>query len=785
MTTRNGSNGYALATLAADLSAGLVVFLVALPLCLGIALASNAPLFSGILAGIVGGILVGPLSGSHTSVSGPAAGLTAVVIAQIAAVGSYEGFLVAVLIAGLLQLLLGAMRAGSIADFVPSSVIKGLLAAIGLILILKQIPHLLGYDADPIGEMSFYQPDRENTFSELLRMFLHFNWGAAMIGVLSIALLTFWERSKLKSLRLPGALVVVLAGVGCNFLFAATGSDLTVGASHLVQVPVAETLAGFFGFLQMPDFTVLSKPAVYTAGVTIALVASLETLLNLEAVDKLDPQRRTSPPNRELLAQGVGNVVAGLIGALPVTSVIVRSSVNINTGAKTKLSAIFHGVLLVLCVAFLPTWLNLIPLASLAAILILTGLKLASPRVFRQMWQAGYEQFLPFVVTVAAILFTDLLMGILIGLGFSVLFILRSNLRRPLNRTLENHIGGEVLHIELGNQVSFLNRVALRNALFEAPRGGHVLIDARSSDYIDSDILSVIREFADETAPARGVQVSLVGFKPHYAQIEDRVRYVDLATRELQESLTPEQVVQILREGNERYRTGQPLTRDVAHLREQAAKERHPLAVILSGSSSRTPVEMLFDAGMGEIFCVRATGNAAFAGTLGSLEYACAVAGAKTILVLGHTDNKAVRMAVESVFQPPSADDGRQCVNLEPILDEIRTSVDRVRIEDWASAPAHVQDAWVDDISRAHVRRTMDRILQQSPVLARLARERRIALVGGIYDIRSGAVDIFDPDGSEVPGLSRHGNGKARDGHRGANAPAALTDAEGRDSKAS
>lgn len=734
------------ATLAADLSAGLVVFLVALPLCLGIALASNAPLFSGILAGIIGGLVVGALSGSQTSVSGPAAGLTAVVAAQIGSLGSFDVFLLAVFLAGALQVMLGVVRAGSIADFVPSSVIRGLLGAIGLIIILKQIPHLVGYDADPLGEMSFAQPDQETTFSELSNVFWEgrIHWGAAVIGMLSLGLLILWERVKpLKNSIVPGPLVAVLTGVGIGVLLSGMGAGWQVDSSHLVQVPVADRLVDFLGFLQLPHFAALADPRVYTAAVTIALVASLETLLNLEAVDKLDPQKRSSPPNRELMAQGAGNMVSGLIGGLPLTSVIVRSSVNINAGGKTKLSALFHGLLLLLCVALVPGWLNLIPLSALAAVLIVTGFKLASPKLFRQMWAAGFEQFLPFVVTVVAILLTDLLVGILIGLGFSILFILRSNLRRPLHRRLERHVFGDVMHIELANQVSFLNRVALRNALAEAPRGGQVLIDARGTDYIDADVLSVIREFETETAPVHGIGVSLVGFKPHYEQIEDRVQFVDFATRDLQESLTPDQVIDILRDGNERFRTGQVLSRDMVHLRAGVADGRHPLAVVLSGSSSRTPVEMIFDVGLGDIFCTRTTGNVAVSSTLGSLEYGCAVAGARAIVVLGHSDNKAVRLAIESAVASEPRSINGDCAHLPEILRDIEHSVDPSWTHDWSKLPMEVQRARVDSVSRAHVLRTIRRIVELSPVLARLAREGRIKIVGGMYDVRSGAVEFF------------------------------------------
>lgn len=532
-------------TFLSDAVAGLVVFLVALPLCLGVALASNAPLFSGILAGIVGGIVVGLLSGSHTSVSGPAAGLTAIVAAQIALLGSFDTFLLAVVIAGVIQIGMGIARAGILSAFFPTSVIKGLLAAIGAILILKQIPHLLGRDTDPEGEMSFVQPDHENTFSEFGELLGGIHPGAAAIGLASFALLMFWDRCRpLKKSVVPSALVVVLLGVGLSQLFHLIGGALLIEGNHLVQVPVSENLAGFFGFLRLPDFSQWSNPAVYTAGLTIAIVATLETLLNLEAVDKLDPQQRESPASRELVAQGIGNLIVGLIGGIPVTSVIVRSSVNINAGGKTRLAAVIHGMLLVVCVMFLPTVLNLIPLSCLAAILLATGIKLISPQLIREMWREGRYQFVPFIVTLVSIVLTDLVIGVTIGLAVSIAFILNSNLRRPLRRIVEKHLGDEVLRIELASQVSFLNRAALERALRSAPRGTHILLDAHNTDYIDPDILSLIREFKEQTAPVLGVQVSLRGFRDRY-HLHDEIQFVDYSTRDLQDKLSSTQVLQI------------------------------------------------------------------------------------------------------------------------------------------------------------------------------------------------------------------------------------------------
>lgn len=578
-----------------DLISGIVVFLVALPLCLGIALASGAELFSGLLAGIIGGLIVGFVSGSHSSVSGPAAGLTAIVSAQITSLGSFEAFLLAVFIGGLLQIGLGVMKAGALSSFFPSSVIKGLLAAIGVILILKQIPHVFGHDSDPEGEMSFVQPDDENTFTELLRIADDVHPGATTIGLLSIVVLVGWGKIKpLKNSIIPAPLVVVLMGVAINLFFKTLGGQWVIEASHLVEVPIARSATEFLGFLTMPDFSQLVNPAVYVGGVTIAIVASLETLLNLEAVDKLDPQKRVSPPSRELIAQGCGNVAAGLLGAIPVTSVIVRGSVNCASGAKTKMSALFHGFLLLVCVGFLPSYLNMIPLSALAAILLVTGFKLASPQLFKQMWSEGRYQFAPFIITLVSIVLTDLLVGILIGLAVSVLFILNSNLRAPIRRIVETRPGGDLTRIALANQVSFLNRAALDSIFNNAEAGTDWLIDATDTDYIDPDVLSLIRDFKDVSGPARGVKVSLKGFRAKY-QLDDETQVADYTTRGSRETVGPDQVLDILREGNRRFSTGNQLSSDLVRQVDAAAQSQTPLAVVLSGIDSRVPAELIFD----------------------------------------------------------------------------------------------------------------------------------------------------------------------------------------------
>ncbi|MBX3427208.1 MAG: bifunctional SulP family inorganic anion transporter/carbonic anhydrase [Pirellulales bacterium] len=732
-----------------DLVAGVVVFLVALPLCLGIALASGAPLFSGIVAGILGGLMVGLLSGSHTSVSGPAAGLTAVVALEIERLGSFEAFLFVVTVAGALQIVLGLLRAGNLSAFFPTSVIHGLLSAIGVILILKQIPHLLGRDADPTGSLTFLQPDKRNTFTELLHLWGEIHEGAIVVGLISLGLMIVSQWKPLKGSLVPMPLVVVLAGAGLKLWFDRLGGEWLIQSSHLVQVPVAGSVREFVGFLAFPDFTQWTNPAAYMAAITVAIVASLETLLNLEAVDKLDPQRRQSPPNRELLAQGAGNVTAGLCGGLPMTSVIVRSSVNVLAGGRTKLATVIHGGLLLVCVALFPTQLNHIPLSCLAAILLYTGYKLANPDLFRKMWSQGRYQFAPFVITMAAIVLTDLLTGVLIGLGVSLTFILHSNLRRPIQRVVEKHASGEVVHLQLANQVSFLNRASLSQTLRNTPPGSHLLIDAVHSDYIDPDILSLVREYKQEIAPAFGVEVSLRGFRSSY-QLEDEIRYVDYSTRELQSKSSPAQVLRFLHEGNERFRTGRHLEYDFRRQRHAAAHGQHPLAVVLSCVDSRMPAEIVFDLGLGDIFCIRIAGNIVGPKILGSMEYGCSVAGAKVVLAIGHTQcgavSSSVQLAAATARGEPIDPLLASCNHLGEVVEEINHSI-AGRIDDFHRRSGdRERAAFVDQVARRNVQRTVAEIYARSRTLRGLVDADRIAIVGAMYDVTTGHIEFLLPD---------------------------------------
>lgn len=483
-----------------DIPAGLVVFLVALPLCLGIALASGAPLFSGIITGMVGGIVVGALSGSQLSVSGPAAGLTVIVLGAITKLGTYETFLLAVVLAGVIQLIFGFLKAGIIGHYFPSSVIKGMLAAIGLILILKQIPHALGYDKDNEGDFDFMQVDGENTFTEIFTAFNFLHPGAILIAAVSLFILIMWERPFLKKYAffklVPGALIAVLTGVAINeWVYPAVAADFMLAGDKLVQLPVAHSPKEFVGQFTMPDFSAFGNIQVYVTAGTIALIASLETLLSLEATDKLDPWKRNSPTNRELKAQGVGNIISGLIGGLPMTAVIVRSSANVNSGGKTKMSAIIHGLFLFGSVAGLATILNRIPLACLAAVLLLVGYKLAKVSLFKAMIKLGWFQFLPFIVTIVAILLTDLLVGIGIGMGLSILFILRNNYKRTYMFDPEKYKAGEPIVIKLHEDVTFINKGSISQLLNHLPEDAHVIIDGSNSVDIDIDVLEIIHDF--------------------------------------------------------------------------------------------------------------------------------------------------------------------------------------------------------------------------------------------------------------------------------------------------
>jgi len=496
-------------TIKNDLPASIVVFFVALPLCLGIALASGAPLFSGLIAGIVGGIVVGSLSGSKIGVSGPAAGLAAIVLTAIGTLGSYENFLVAVVLGGIIQLLFGVLKAGIIGYYFPSSVIKGMLTGIGIIIILKQVPHFFGYDK----AFTLFKVNGESTTTQILNIFDHIQLGSALIGIISLSILLLWDKVLSKKSKIfqiiQGPLVAVVVGI-IFFVATKSQSSLAIGQSHLVNVPIPDNISSFLGQFSFPNFSIITNPEVWIVAFTLALVASLETLLCVEATDKLDPNKNVTPTNRELLAQGTGNIISGMIGGLPITQVIVRSSANIQSGGRSKMSAIIHGFLLLISVMIIPTLLNMIPLSVLAAVLLIVGYKLAKPALFKKMYNLGWKQWVPFNVTVFGIVFIDLLYGIGLGLTVGIVVILIKSYQNShfLHKEGEELNDGRI-KMTLAEEVTFFNKGAILKELDNIPENSYLELDVSKTRYLDNDIIEILDDFAFKAAN-RNITIKLI-----------------------------------------------------------------------------------------------------------------------------------------------------------------------------------------------------------------------------------------------------------------------------------
>lgn len=770
-----------------DLPAGLVVYLVALPLCLGVALASTGSsdlLFSGIIAGIVGGVVVGFFSGSSLGVSGPAAGLVTIVLGAIQVLKpsmeslgyeksrlateaanlnltleqyqaqidseilgvAFSYFLVAVVIAGVLQLIAGFLKAGVIGYYFPSSVIKGMLAAIGIILIMKQIPHALGFDADFMGDESFSQKDGHNTFSEIYYAFKYHSTGAVIISLVSLALLIFFDLKFIKKLELfkflPGALFVVLAGIFINIYFGTNSPELFLDGKHMVNLPVAKSGTEFIGFFTFPDFNALTNPTIYVVAITLTLVASLETLLSVEATDKLDPAKRTTPTNKELKAQGIGNIVSGLIGGLPITQVIVRSSANINSGGKSKTATITHGLILLISVLFIPLYLNLIPLSALAMILILVGYKLSKPSLYYGMLKLGWEQFVPFIATILGVVFTDLLKGIGIGLLFAIYFVLKKNFRNSFRLFSENANGKQKITLRLAEEISFLNKASIKKALEDIPNDSVLVIDGSKSKEIDYDVIERIDEFKEFKAPLKHVQLEVIGvpelkevggFKivQEFKKVVNKMR---TQTKNTQIAMTPELAVNTLKAGNKRFVENLRAHRNLLEQVNETSEAQFPFAVVLSCIDSRTSAELIFDQGLGDIFSVRVAGNVVNEDILGSMEYACKVAGSKLIVVLGHSKCGAIVSACNHV----------KMGNVTALLSKIEPSVEKVSKQ--------YEDVCCDDavqlVADENVHESMRQILYKSPILKELIDSGEIGIVGAMYDIESGKVGFFEEGNS-------------------------------------
>jgi len=729
-----GQNQFSLkGSLKYDAPASLVVFLVSVPLCLGIALASGAPLFSGIISGIVGGLIVAPISNSQLGVSGPAAGLAIIVLTAIQDLGSYEAFLPAIILSGVIQLILGMLRTGIIGYYFPSSVIKGMLSGIGIIIILKQIPHAFGYDADFEGDITFLQADGENTFSELVNMFDFISAGAIIITIVSIIILILWERPFIKkqgfSKIIPGPLVAVAAGIGMNLMFRNI-PGLALKPSHLVSLPVADSLNSFIGHFYLPDFSFFGNKQTYTLAFTIAIVGSLETLLSLEAIDKIDPYKRISSANRELKAQGIGNIVAGLIGGLPITQVIVRSSANMQSGGRTKMAAFLHGLWILLAALIIPRVLNLTPLASLAAILILVGYKLTKPIVFKSIYKLGKSQFIPFVITIIGFIFTDLLVGVGLGLMVAAFFILFNNYKYPYYFNLHDYHKGEIIKIELAEQVSFLNKAGIMDTLNHLPDNSHIVIDASRSKYIHPDILEIFDDFKPN-AELRNIKAEFLNFpkESHPNPVEQFTKIIQM--KKTQAAITPAEAIQMLKDGNARFVSESMKSRNLVKQVKHTAGGQYPFAAILGCIDSRVTAELIFDQGIGDIFSVSVAGNLVNTDIIGSLEYACKVAGAKAIVVVGHTNCGAIKGACDDV----------QLGNLSSLLEKLKPVIEETKGDFADRSSANIK--FVQKVTERNVINSIKEIKKNSTILSEMLEKKEIAIEGAMYDVNTGKVNFL------------------------------------------
>lgn len=717
-----------------DVISSVVVFLVAMPLCLGIALACNAPLFSGLLSGIIGGIVVGYLSQSHVSVSGPSAGIIAIVLAGIAELGSFNALLTALILSGLIQIGIGRLKAGFVADFVPSNVVQGLLCAIGILIVIKQLPFAFGFFAKKEILLSALKNTQETLdFSELRYLSSHFSHGAILISSISFLVLFFWDRLTQPFLKsIPGPVVVVLLGVLANLIFEAFFPMLHLSdREHLVSIPLVDSLFQFKHLLHFPDLSALTHYNVYFYAFMIASVSSIEALLNLEAAEKLDKEKRYCSRNKELIAQGMGNMLAGFLGALPITSVIVRTTVNINSGSKSKHSAILHGAWLLLAVLFIPHWINKIPLASLATILIYVGLKLSSYKTFKGMYDKGFEYFLPFIASVVGIVVTNLLTGILCGLLVSAFLVMRNNSKPNFKEKLEVYPAGNVLRILLPEQATFLNRASLIAVLQKLPNDAQVILDGSKTFHLDHDIRELIHDFSQNLSKEKNISLRLEGFKERH-QIMEREDFHNITTKRVQMRLDPADVLTILKEGNRRFVHDRPLHRDFNTLVSQTAESQHPIAAVISCIDSRVPVEMIFDVGVGDLFVARVAGNIINTDIVASMEYACAVSGAKLILILGHTGCGAIKAAC--------GDEVRG--HLPHLLDRIKPAIMKVRQEDVTSS----NEDFFFRVTEENIRRSITILSSQSSILTELIKEDKLVILGAMYDIRTGLVTLVESD---------------------------------------
>jgi carbonic anhydrase len=715
-----------------DFTAAIIVFLVAVPLCLGVALASGAPLYSGMISGIIGGIVVGFLSPSSVSVSGPATGMAAVVIAAVSQLNDFNTVLFALFLSGCLQIIAGWRGVGFFADYFPSSVIKGMLSAIGLLLIFKQLPLAFTLSKN-LTELKFHLLEAEGSYIHpLVNLSFHINSGALFLSLLTLTSLIYFEHTKNVFLKnLPSSIMVVVLGTLLNEWFTSHHSILAQHGPHLVNIPAAYNLQQFMTSLASPNWQAWDNPMVYLYAFVFACVTSLETLLNITATEKIDKKHRRIDKNKELFAQGVGNMLAGLVGGIPITSVIIRSTVNIENKVKTKLSTILHGVFLFASFFFLADLINRIPVCILASILIYTGYKLTSPSLYIQIYQQGMIRFIPFVVTVIAVILFNILFGVLLGLAVNIFFILKYNSQARIDIIHEHYASGVTNRLILPQQTTFLNKASIVAELNSIPNRSQLIIDARYAEFIDKEITEYIQEFAQEQAPIRNISLNLIGFRDNY-NIQNHINFINVSTYDAQSQLTPPKVLEILEEGNYRFLQDKGIHRSNMIDIQHTSENQHPLAIVLGCIDSRVPVETIFDMTMGDLFCVRIAGNVINDDILASIEYGCHVVGAKLIVVLGHTRCGAIQSACNHVKEG----------HITQLLGKIQPAIDA---EKTFNQQKHGIDSIdVTQVTHLNIAHSIIEIYHRSHILQRLIYEGKIGIVGALYDVSTGKVHFSD-----------------------------------------
>ena len=710
-----------------DFPAGMAVFLIAIPLSLGIALASGAPLFAGLIAGILSGIVIAPISGSALGISGPTAGLAIIVASAIEELG-FNGFLLALFIAGILQIIMGLFKAGVIAYYFPSSVINGMLSGIGIVLCLKQIPHAIGYDRDYEGDSAFFQSDNYSSFTELVNMLSYSSLTAFLIALVSLAILILWEQPFMKKYSFfqlfQGVLIAIVVSIFINQNLLHFYPEWALKDNHLVTLPLLENTNDLLNQLNYPDFDQINNPAIYLMALTLAIVASLKTLLSVEAVDKMDPLKRVTCTNRELIAQGIGNTCSSLLGGLPLAQVIVRSSISIQSGGKTKATSIISGLLLLFAVIFIPRLLNQIPLASLASVLLVVGYKLVRPKSFIVMYKAGAYHFIPFCITILGMILTDLLIGLVIGLFTALFSILLENYKSAFYFH-ESHIGNKTI-IRLSEHVSFLNKAHIKKTLEQLPHDSEVVIDATRSKYIDYDVFEIIEAYKIE-AHRKNIKLSIENLRGY--GVLKPVENVRASNYDSQRALNPQKVLKLLKDGNERFVSNLLSNRNLLEQINDTQQGQFPIAIILSCMDSRTSVELIFDQGLGDVFNTRVAGNIINDDILGSMEYACKLAGSKLIVVLGHSHCGAIIGACNQV----------KLDHLSGLIHKIKPAVDAVQAKESILASGD-NEAFVQKVADTNVRLAVQLIRTKSPLLSAMEASGEIAIVGAMYDVETGKV---------------------------------------------